>query len=462
MWNLRSRIARAAAVGACLAALPFAAFSLDTDTGGLPSTFAACNLQGVDVVAHAGPLTGSQTWGPGVHQVKASVTVPLGATLTVAPCTRVEMARGTNLYVYGRLMVEGADGAPVDFVSTLSGKRWGAIWLKTGGTADLAYATLLGGGGSLAASQSDTMGSPLYVNGLGDSPLRVDHVTVEGATGVGVALVNAGFASGSTALTVHGSGAQAVYLGADGLGTLPDGTYTGNAVDAIALQTAYFSVQSNDRPILQDTHVRNLGVPYCVGLADGADLVVGRLGNPAPVLTIDAGVRLGFTRGRSGGGRLLVVGQAGTNSTLALGAIVALGTATQPVVFDSCAAAPVAGDWIGLRLEGADPRTRLDHVVISHAGADSSTSASCPSLKNNFDADAALQVAYSGGGAPAASFLTNSTITASASNAVFRGWQAANVDFLASNTLSGIAWCAQTNIPDASNNCPKTKCPRAP
>jgi hypothetical protein len=242
---------------------------------------------------------------------------------------------------------------------------------------------------------------------------------------------------------------------------LPEGDYTGNAKDRIALQTAFFAGQTNQRTITTDVTIHDRGVPYCVGLDSEGTIRVGNPAGAAPLVTIEAGVTIGFTRGPNGAGRFQVDGDTTTAGTPAQGAVSAVGTATDPIVFTSCEATPAAGDWVGLSFTGIDARTELDHVQILNAGSDSGALGVCETNPGGtispFDGDAALQVFFNDG-APSASFLSNSTISASAGNGIYRAWSVADVDFLGNNSVSGVGWCTQTVVPDALNAC-NTTCP---
>ncbi len=58
-------------------------------------------------------------------------------------------------------------------------------------------------------------------------------------------------------------------------------------------------------------------------------------------------------------------------------------------------------------------------------------------------------------GAPASQFVTNTTITNSASHGIDRGYSSDTpLDFLATNTFSGIALCDQSYPAAANTACP--------
>lgn len=425
-----------------------------------------CDLSSATPVVHSS-LSGSETWSSGVHQVPSSLTVPVGATLTVAACSRVELAANVDLTVSGSLVVAGTADGPVSFVSSAAAAPWGSIHVNPGGNADLAHATLTGGGGAAPAESSGVIGAAIFVQGKGGPPvplpLKLVSVDVEQATGVGVAMVNAGFAAGSSALIVHASGTYPVYLGADVVDTLPDGTYTGNGVDAIALQAAFAAAHGNTRAITRDLTFHNRGVPYCAGMKEPGEIVIGDVNMPtvAPLVTVEAGVGIGFPKGTSAAGRLRIVADTSTNPTTALGALAAVGTTASPIVFSSCEATAAPGDWIGLQFNGLDARTRLENVGIGNAGANSGVTGTCVTVNNMFDADAAVQILFQQG-APTASFIVGSVITGSAGNGIHRGWKGPDIDFVTGNQLSAIAWCAETLVPDLSNACPTTACMTAP
>jgi hypothetical protein len=103
-------------------------------------------------------------------------------------------------------------------------------------------------------------------------------------------------------------------------------------------------------------------------------------------------------------------------------------------------------------------------VKILDAGANSGVIGVCDTSNGpggpSKDGDAALQILFQQG-APTASFLNGSTIAQSAGSGIYRGWGAQDIDFLANNSVSGVAWCTQTLIPDSRNLCPAgVTCPQ--
>jgi len=433
-----------------------------------PALAPTCDLSGATPVVHSSSPSASETWASGVHRVTSTLTIPTAATLTIAACARVEMAADASLIVNGGLVAAGTSSGPISFVRATAGSPWAAIQVL--GTADLAYTTLAGGGGATPMATSDTLGAPLFVHGFGTPVprlLKVNQVVVDGTTGIGVALVRAGFTVGSTGLTVRSAGSFPLYVGADMVDTIPSGSYAANTGAAIALQTAFYAVQDNQRTIDRDLNFPNLGVPYRVGIQDPGTIRIGSATGAPPLVTIDPGVAITFPRATFTSGRILVdgVNPGGSAMTVAQGALRALGLPTAPVVFRSAEASPAAGDWMGISFTGVDARSRLERVEIHHAGANSGALGACTTNSgantSQFDGDAALQV-FVTNGAPSASFLVTSTIAQSAGSGVYRAWDDAQIDFTAGNSLSGLAWCTQTPVRSTATGCPATACPTAP
>jgi len=255
-------------------------------------------------------------------------------------------------------------------------------------------------------------------------------------------------------------------MGADVVDTLPSGDYAANASAAIALQTAFYASQGNERTIDRDLTIHDPGVPYRVGIQDPGALRIGSSTGPAPLVTIDPGVVITFPRTTFVSGGIQVDGATvGSATTVAQGAIRAVGTAAAPIVFRSAEATPAAGDWKGLSFTGVDARTRLERVEIRHAGANAGALGVCTTnpgtVTSQWDGDAALQVFFDNG-YPSSSFLVSSVIAQCAGSGIYRAWSVGEVDFLSGNALSGIAWCSQTLVPNDLNVCPGTACPTAP
>jgi hypothetical protein len=334
---------------------------------------------------------------------------------------------------------------------------WGAVDVTAPATAELAYVTLRGGGTGPHA------GAPLAgatLAGHGPDPQRpvvlaVQNVVVEGSAGLGVMMRGAKFDPSSSALTIHGAGWYPLYTGIGSVGSIPSGSYTGNAIDQILLQSFDTAAYLDDGPLLSDVTVEDHGVPYRVGTVPSSIIVGdGLVTSPPALLTIDAGVTMLFTPEGTGGiSRLLVSGASNAGTDQVQGALVVAGTAAAPVVFDSAADVPAAGDWLGLYFARiVDPRTSIANAEIHHAGGYSSTVGVCGSTPaaNNGVVTCAVVVFVD---SPPPAFLS-STVIEDATCGVYRGWKpSTEVDFVADNQFVSVAGCTETSLPASDGSC---------
>ena len=423
------------------------------------TTAPACPDPGDVVVEHHGFIEADETWGPGRHRVTSNVTVRPGVTLTLAPCAIVAVDKDQSILVdkdAKGLVAAGTQTQPVVVEPAQAGQPWGAITVYAPSSAKLAYTTLRGGGTSTDPKSADFAGATLVGRNQEGQPhptLFVDHVTVEGSHGLGVLMDSTDFVAGSTALTVHGSGTFPVYLGAANATNLPVGTYTGNARDVFLLQSVDVAAYGNDDPVIHDATLPNRGLPYQVG-PDGSKASIrvgdGREETPPATLTIEPGVELRF----SDDGQLLVSAHMVASHWVPQGALVANGTAAQPITFTSKRAVPQPGDWAGLYFADAvAPTTSVSHAVIAYAGGESGSTGTCVSTPgaSNYDADCAVILFLAA--APASQFLHDSTIRDSHACGVYRGWTGADIDFTATNTFSGLSGCSQSNVHDDKSGC---------
>ena len=434
------------------------------DATPMPDAAPPCMPSGTPVM-HAGPITADQTWAAGIHEVTATVTVS-GGTLTIEGCSEVRLAPNASIELAPgatALIANGTSSAPIDFVQRNAGTPWGHVSAVGPAKLQLSYTSFDGGGTLGDYKTADQLGATLVVRGDATLPqiLAVDHVSVTHSSGIAVFMNAARFAPGSTALTISAAGAYPILLGADTASDLPAGAFTGNATDAILLQSAGTAAAfEQSRPLLADVTLHDRGVPYRVGLVPATIVVGDGVQGHAPAkLAIEAGVTMLFTpEGTSSSSRIQVRGYPdGT----AQGALVVSGTAAQPVVFDSAAAVPAAGDWQGLEFRNAiAPATAITHAAIRNAGGPSFAVGVCEWKPGSGQAreDGAVIISLATNVVPTA-FITSTSFENSAGVGVYRGWNVDDVDFLATNMFTGIAGCLQTNVPNASNACPATPCP---
>lgn len=410
-----------------------------------------CSVPTGGPTTHAANINADETWtaATGPHVVANDFTIY--GVVTLEPCVEVQLAAGVTVTVglKGAIRAAGTADRPIAIDAEDPAKPWATI-RSIGGEVTLAYTTVSGGGQPASNGTAYTQGA-LYGQAGSDptaaaAAFSLTHVTIQGSLSDGVTLNGIGFDPASDQLTISGSAQYPVRLGPQALGTLPAGSYTGNAHDEILVAGGVGAgIQ-----VGTSTAIHARGVPYHVGDAtELAELRVGDgPGTPVATLTIDPGVTLRFETG----GVLAV--EHFSSDTPASGALVARGTAAAPIVFTSAAAVPAAGDWVGLFFSSdPDPSDALDHVTIAYAGGDSSTIGGCPL---NTSARAALLVGY----LPAGGFLTNSIISDSARDGTFRGWIGSDIDFNSTNTFTNVPGCHETNVLTAQGVCPTSPCPQ--
>lgn len=443
-----------AALGLVLAPL-----SCDDATPATPPSTPAADGGGADaeVPKACAPVSGvgtkhdaatvDETWTAAAspHVIETSLSIPAGHTITIEPCAVVRLSGSGGMIVEGKLLALGTADKRIVFERAEASSAWRSIETRKGAEVRLAYVDIDGGGKDVPGAldlrgDQETATQPI---------LFVDHVNVKGSESVGVNVrEGGGFAAGSSTLAVTGSKSFPISIWGRAAGTLPTGPFTGNGTDEILLPAT-----GGRDDIREDTTFADRGVPYRVGASSGSGMINVAASGSVPLLTIEAGVTLRFSKGA----RLVV----DATNNVANGALAVLGTAARPVVFTSAEATPAAGDWVGLVLEGAaDARTKITYAQISYAGASSQVSSfGCPSPgAASFSNDAAIVVA---GGLPSNAFVTNTAIANSAGEGIVRGWTGDAIDFLPTNTFSNIARCNQTFPKPAASVCPDpAPCPK--
>jgi hypothetical protein len=224
------------------------------------------------------------------------------------------------------------------------------------------------------------------------------------------------------------------------LGSLPSGTYTGNATNEIL-------IVGPNANVFADMTVEDRGIP--VRIAYGTMVVAPAVGATAPVtLTLRPGVVFKFPRlGQPlAPGARVTFGTNGNAPNNLVGILNAVGTAEKPIVFTSGEAVPAAGDWIGVWLNTANG-SRLDHVEISYAGAPSGIQSNNCRPLNTPDNAALLFGSFSTQYVPTSTTITNSRITNSAGYGIDAMWLAGTFnapDLTATNVFQSNARCRQT------------------
>lgn len=386
------------------------------------------------------------------HLVTFDQHIVSGATLTIEPCAvvRVVDARGFTFDTGAKLVAEGTAEKPIRFERLNADKPWGSLRVFAPSTLRLANVIIDGAGGE-------------PVNGLGAIDVRADQykpaaellhveqVAITRSAGFGVSLREGGaFDKTSSGLVITSSALAPLRIHPRLATNIPDGMYTGNAEDVIQVETAPYGEIN-----IEDVTFRDRGIPYKIGSKSTfGDLRVG--GSATDVtLTIEPGVVLKFNKHTSAG--LFVEPSTGTKA--ATGSLVAVGIPDKPIVFTSAEAAPTAGAWRGLYFgQVPSAKNRVEHVRIEYAGGPSNSNGfhCMPDGTLSRDEDAALAIF----GQPPSAFLKNATITNTAGAGVNLAYYGTFVDFLPTNTFTGVAKCKLTYPRNAMGACPSSvPCP---
>lgn len=398
---------------------------------------------------HNSNLAAAETWTEAAspHIIMNDTTV--AAAITIEPCAVVRISGGKTVTINttGSMAANGLPGLPVTVERLDAATAYGPI-RAIGGSLSLTHTNIKGGGNPLGVV---ALGSAILMQrtpGATTGSLHMDTVDIADSASQGISLQGVlGFDATSKALTIHGSLGAPILAQPDLLGSIPTGTYTGNTINEILI--------SNTGQIVTSQTLRDHGVPYRVGAAANDQLDVAAVTGVA-VLTIEPGVVLKF----QAGGRLRIDTTGGT-TTPSKGALVAVGTPAKPIVFTSVAAAPAAGDWLGITFAGVtNPASRIQHARVEFAGGATATgSNSCPYPNRIGQNDAAIRIF--GTTAPGTQYITDTTIVSSARDGIDRGWRDdPQPDFLAGNTFTNVVGCKQSLPRTLAGVCPATPpCP---
>ena len=270
------------------------------------------------------------------YDVRRSLVVGAGGSLTVSPGTVLRFAPGTGLTVGegGSLSARGTSAAPIVLTGAerSPGSWTGVSYQFSASAGNVLENVVLEYGGSDIAD-----GAALTADTAIDNPVRLSLQSVLIRSSGGYAFnFEAGTMLDRFAGVVATDNRRSAQVTIDLIDQLSSAnSYAGNDSDGIRLVGNVETASAWNR----------IDVPW----------VIGSMQVNAP-LTIAAGSTVQF----DAGGRLVV------NAT---GSLTAIGTAEAPIQFSGALAS--AGYWNGLHLNVSDSAgNQLEHVVIEHAGAD--------------------------------------------------------------------------------------------
>lgn len=295
----------------------------------------------------------------GVLALQSNANVPAGRTLTLGRGVILKHQSSAGIDVSGTLDCQGTSGQPVvitSFADDAYGGDSNGDGPSSGAPGQWIYVRFQ------STSSASTLNNTIvrYGGGGGWSPVRVENAspsftncTVEHGPGVGVVLASTAGAPTLTGCTVRNNGSWAVTApGFESIVNCSNNTATGNGANGLLL--------TNSNPGSDVTVGPQMGFGAVICLATTVTVGAGR------TLTLQAGT-------------ILKTVQASTFEVS--GALVANGTAAQPVVITSFSDDAYGGDsnndgaslgspgqWIYMRFYPTSSASRLTHAVIRHGG----------------------------------------------------------------------------------------------
>lgn len=306
-----------------------------------------------------GSVSRSQTWpNPGIPYVVTG-EVRVGSvdscnTLTLAAGNVLRFGPNAGLIigdanedVEGGLVVDGLATSPVLFTADSADPQpghWEGVHVlyRSDCPSRISHATIEYAG---AYPYSATGNLNLYGSAFDAPGTRVENVVLQKSSKVGLYMgVGGNFGPGSTGVTVRDNVGYAVDAEPGQVGSIPTGllTLTGNALDTVVI---------HDGAVVFPQTWPNLGSPYVLNGWVSVQAALTLLpGTEFRVMGANQGLEVGL---------------------LTPGALIAMGTAEAPIRFVPATATPTKGHWSGLHFWNAGG-SKLDHVIVTHAGAESS------------------------------------------------------------------------------------------
>ena len=319
-------------------------------------------------IHHSGTVSSDETWdAQHIHIVDDNLYIENNATVTIEAGATVKVNQNVFIYVGynspGGLVAVGTAPKRITFTANTphpSAGFWGGIYFAESAfpTSKLEFCDIEYAGDDSGWGEGDggvlIQGSGATGPAIKVANCNIRYIGAPNSGAFGIVLAWGGhFAANSEGNTITNCDGYPIKIDAAFAHTLSLGSFTGNGIDRILVNTdssSAYAVQTTCTWI-------NPGVPYEIT----SNLYVEGPSNP--VLTIEAGATLLF---RSGYG--LIVGYSSN------GGLKAQGTPSAPITFSSVSASPSRGDWVGIFFHPDALACTLSYCVVEYGGADSGTS----------------------------------------------------------------------------------------
>ena len=128
---------------------PAGPFTYAARIGGL-ATNRVINIEGTPTWTNvSGTINANTTWEAGAHIfVNATLTIASGVTVTVNPGAIVRLAPGVDIYLDGKLLLNGTVDRPIVFMPNSRSQPWGGFWLRNAASQITGTGTIFTGSGA--------------------------------------------------------------------------------------------------------------------------------------------------------------------------------------------------------------------------------------------------------------------------------------------------------------------------
>lgn len=301
-----------------------------------------------EVVTHEGTITEDETWVAGnIHLISGHVYLK-GGTITIEPGTVLKFEQGAALVIGDEqnttFIAQGTAEKPITFTSaneTPAPGDWEYVEFNDGITSNtvLEYCNFEYGGGDSYYN---------YAVGINDCFLKIDNCTFKNIQSSALRVIGDEEMTSFTNNTISDCGSYPIQINMNLAHSIGAGNSITSADYGVLILDPNFTLVNASWRKLDVAYVFTENVDIQSESAQGA------------TLTLEAGVTIAFAENIG-----MDIGDSES------GALIANGTALEPVTFTSSQATPAAGDWKNIYIdENAQSSTNFTYCIFEYGGAD--------------------------------------------------------------------------------------------